>query len=57
LGKKYKGTSACGRKFKAYIRVLGKYLHLGVYSDERDAAKAYDVAAMRHFKEFARLNF
>lgn len=30
---------------------------LGYFSDAKDAAIAYDVAALKHFKEFASLNY
>lgn len=43
-------------KWQASIRVNYRRFHLGVYSDERDAALAYDRAAREHFGEFARPN-
>ena len=44
-------------KWQAYIRVNGKNTNLGYFKKEEDAAKAYDAAASKHFKEFANLNF
>lgn len=35
----------------------GKEIHLGNFSDEVEAAKAYDEAVVKHFSEFACVNF
>lgn len=44
-------------KWHAFIVLhKGKQTHLGYFTSEIDAAKAYDVAARAHFGEFARLN-
>lgn len=54
----YKGV--CWRKDKkkwnAYIMVDRKRLHLGYFTDEKEAAKAYDAAAKKHFGDFANFN-
>lgn len=42
------------RKWQAQIRVDGKDRYLGLYSDERAAAEAYDRAALEAYGEFAR---
>lgn len=41
----------------AHICHDGKSRHIGCFKNEADAAKAYDLAAMRHFGQFAKLNF
>ncbi len=55
----YKGVSwhRDRRKWQANIGVAGKQRYLGLFSDEEDAARAYDDAAREAFGEFALLNF
>jgi hypothetical protein len=43
--------------FCARISVNNKYIHLGSFSAEKDAAIAYDAAALKYHGEFAVLNF
>ena len=55
----YKGVSwdrSRGR-WQAKIQANRRHKNLGRYDDEAEAARAYDVAALAHFGEFARLNF
>jgi hypothetical protein len=45
------------RKWMAQIKANGKRRYLGSFTDEEDAARAYDEAAREAFGDFARLNF
>lgn len=59
---KYKGVSYRPKSNKtnpwyASISVKGKQINLGHFSNELDAAKAYDKAALKFNKEFAVVNF
>ena len=55
----YKGVHWCKSKLKwqSYIKVNFKQIHLGFFAIEEDAARAYDFAAIKYFKNFAHLNF
>ena len=44
-------------RWKAAIQSNGKTINLGTFDSEIDAAKAYDEAARKYHKDFARLNF
>lgn len=52
----YKGVGFHKGRFRAYIHANGGHKSLGYYDDQRDAAKAYNEAAIKYFGEFARLN-
>ena len=54
----YKGVSyrKDRNKWSAYLRISGKLIHLGHFKNEKQAAKAYNRAATKHFGEFAVLN-
>jgi hypothetical protein len=45
------------KKWRAHISVNNKKRHLGYFKDEKEAARAYDNAARKYYKEFAILNF
>lgn len=55
----YRGVclDTLGKRWRAYIKPSGKYIHLGVFSAEVDAAKAYDSAAVKYFGNDAVCNF
>lgn len=55
----YKGVwfNRSANNWRAYIRVNGKAHHLGAFGTAREAADAYDTAAIGHHGQFARLNF
>lgn len=59
----YKGVSFCAgrsnqkKAWEAKIRVNYKTVHLGRFATGEEAARAYDVAAVQHSGQFARLNF
>lgn len=43
-------------KWRANINKDRRHLHLGYFDDEREAARAYDKAALELYGEYARLN-
>lgn len=55
---KYKGVSWDKKRetWRSYIVINKKLKHLGLFSDEKDAARAYNKAAKEVFGEFATLN-
>jgi hypothetical protein len=58
MSSKYKGVSRFKgtNSFRAYIVINRKQKHLGMFTDEDQAAMAYNNAATQYFGEFARLN-
>ena len=57
--KGYKGIYRVNssRKWTAQISVDGERIYLGVFSNEKDAALAYDWGAKKYFGKFAYVNF
>lgn len=54
----YKGVSQFGKKkWRSAIVINRKQIHLGLYNDRTEAARAYDKKAIEIFGEFAYLNF
>lgn len=55
---KYRGVywHKKGRKWQACITVKNKTLHLAWCDEEKEAARAYNEAALRYFGGFARVN-
>jgi hypothetical protein len=55
----YKGVFFAADKglWRAAIVCHGRRIHLGYFKDKIAAAKTYDAAAMKYYKEFARPNF
>jgi hypothetical protein len=56
---KYKGVSWAKKSavWLASIRYKGKQIHLGLFLDEKLAARAYDEVASKLHGEFAQTNF
>lgn len=52
----YKGVSQRGKKWRAQITLDKKVMHIGSFSTELEAARAYNEAATRLHGEFAKLN-
>ena len=53
----YLGVHKHRDKWRAQLRTPQKQYHLGVFTDEVAAAKAYDHAAKTHYGVYANLNF
>jgi hypothetical protein len=53
----YKGVSRHGSKWAAFITKDYKGHYIGLFSDPKEAARAYDEKARELFGEYARLNF
>jgi hypothetical protein len=55
----YKGVSwsRAAHKWKVAVQHNGEQIHLGVFCDEKEAARVYDEEAQKLFGEFAFLNF
>jgi hypothetical protein len=45
------------RKWRVQLGLNGRTKHIGRFDDKKEAARAYDMAAIIHHGEFAQLNF
>ena len=54
---RFVGVSRCGKKWRAQIEYQGQVLHLGLFDDEVEAAKARDRKAYELHGSYAYLNF
>jgi hypothetical protein len=56
---KYKGVyyKKDRQKWVSYMKINGQRKHLGIYTSEEEAARAYDKAAREYFGDYACLNF
>lgn len=52
----YKGVSKRKNRWKAWITLDSKQIHIGMYSMKEEAARAYNKAAKEYHGEFARFN-
>jgi hypothetical protein len=54
----YKGVSfdKTSGKWVVRIKVAGVYKNMGLFEIEKEAAAAYNAAALKFYKKFARLN-
>lgn len=44
-------------KWRVVLTINNKRMELGLFIDEVEAVKAYDMAALKYHKEFAKLHF
>lgn len=53
----FKGVVRKATRWNAYITIDARTVNLGSFESDVDAALAYDRAAVKHFGQFAKLNF
>ena len=56
-GVKYKGVTKTRKRFQAQIRIDGKQNYLGTFDTRKEAAEAYDLAAIDAGRPTSKLNF
>ena len=54
---KFKGVSKSRKKFMAIIRINVKHQYLGTFDTPKEAAQAYDLAAIQAGRPISKLNF
>ena len=52
----FKGVARKGERWRAYIGIDYRNIHIGLFDTPQEAAPAYANAALHHFGEFARTN-
>lgn len=52
----YRGVYPFRKKWKSQAKVNGKNVHIGVFTNPIDAARAYDVFVLAAWGSFARIN-
>lgn len=59
VSSKFKGVSWCKNvgKWRTQLHANGKPIHVGLFRDETEAAKAYDAAAKERYGDFVHTNF
>ena len=53
----YFGVETIGRKYRGYVYANGQIQRLGMYKTAKQAAKAYDAAAIELGRPLTKLNF
>ena len=53
----FKGVSWHRGGWRAHIKINRQWIHLGRFKDKAEAARCYDMAAIKLHGEFCRLNF
>lgn len=53
----YKSNSIVKKPFRAHITIDNRYIHLGCFVTQEEAAKSYDLNALKYFGDYACLNF
>lgn len=56
-GVSFMATGKRKKRWRALIGAEGQHIHIGIFATPEEAARAYDLAAIKYHGEFARLNF
>lgn len=52
----FKGVYIDKSKYRVNVNINGKLIHIGMFDNPIDAARAYDEQIIRHYGEFAKTN-